>query len=77
MERFVIIVNGFQPLTIITKRLILDDATAPDPPLEFANIFETLCCLLNDCKLGWPAVANLIKTRRITHGNFNINLTFN
>ena len=24
MERFVIIVNGFQPLTIITKRTILD-----------------------------------------------------
>ena len=26
MERFVIIVNGFQPLTIITKRSILDIA---------------------------------------------------
>ena len=33
MERFVIIVNGFQPLTIITKRNILDDAAALDPPL--------------------------------------------
>ena len=33
MERFVIIVNGFQSLTIITKRFILDDATALDPPL--------------------------------------------
>ena len=32
MERFVIIVNGFQQLTIITKRSILDDATALDPP---------------------------------------------
>ena len=43
MERFVIIVNVFQPLTIITKRFqpltiiikrsILDVATAPDPLL--------------------------------------------
>ena len=33
MERFVIIVNGFQPLTIITTRSILDVAAALDPPL--------------------------------------------
>ena len=33
MERFVIIVNGFQPLTIITKRSILDVAAPLDPPL--------------------------------------------
>ena len=30
MEHFVIIVNGFQPLTIITKRSILDVAAALD-----------------------------------------------
>ena len=34
MERFVIIVNGWKPLTIITKRSILDVATALDPPLK-------------------------------------------
>ena len=34
MERFVIIVNGWKPLTIITKRSILDVAAALDPPLE-------------------------------------------
>ena len=34
MERFVIIVNGVQPLNIITKRSILDDAAALDPPLN-------------------------------------------
>ena len=34
MERFVIVVNGLQPLTIVTKRFILDVATALDPPLE-------------------------------------------
>ena len=34
MKRFVIIVNGFHPLTIITKRSILDVAVALDPPLR-------------------------------------------
>ena len=33
MEHFMIIVNGFQLLTIITKRSILDVAAALDPPL--------------------------------------------
>ena len=33
MERFVMIVNGFQPLTIITKHSILDAAAILDPPL--------------------------------------------
>ena len=33
MEHFVIIVNGFQPLTIIRKSSILDDAAVLDPPL--------------------------------------------
>ena len=37
MERFVIIVNGFEPLTIITKRSILDVAAVLDPPLVFAT----------------------------------------
>ena len=34
MEYFVIIVNGFQPLTIVTKRSILDVAAALDPSLK-------------------------------------------
>ena len=33
IECFVIIVNGIQPLTIITKRSIFDAAAALDPPL--------------------------------------------
>ena len=33
MERFVIIVNGWKPLTNITKRSILDVAAAIDPRL--------------------------------------------
>ena len=34
MERFVIIVDGFKPITIITKRSILDVAATLDPPLK-------------------------------------------
>ena len=34
MELFVIIVNGFQPLSIITKSSISDIATVLDPPLQ-------------------------------------------
>ena len=34
MECFVIIVNGWKPLTIITKRSILDVAGVLDPPLS-------------------------------------------
>ena len=37
MERFVIIVNGFQPLTIITKHSILDVAVVLDPPLGLTH----------------------------------------
>ena len=33
MKRFVIIVNGWKPLTIITKHSILDVTAALDPPL--------------------------------------------
>ena len=33
MECFAIIVNGWKPLTIITKPSILDVAAALDPPL--------------------------------------------
>ena len=36
-ERFVIIVNGFQSLTIITKRSILDAAAVLDPPLKILS----------------------------------------
>ena len=42
MERFVIIVNGFQPLTIITKRSILDVAAALDPPLATVSSVEAI-----------------------------------
>ena len=38
MERFVILVNGLKPLTIITKRFILDVAAVLDPPLELPQL---------------------------------------
>ena len=59
LERFVIIVNGFQPLTIITKRSILDVAVVLDPPLEIVEIphydsnkfkFQQNCSLLETLK---------------------------
>ena len=37
MERFMIIVNGWKPLTIITKGSILDVAAVLDPPLIVAE----------------------------------------
>ena len=40
MECFVIIVNGFQPFTIITKRSILDVAAVLDPPLMLRLLFH-------------------------------------
>ena len=40
MKRFVISVNGCQPLTIITKRFILDVAAVLDPPLKNVHFSE-------------------------------------
>ena len=39
VERFVIIVNSFQALTIITKRSILDVAAVLDPPLVCSLLY--------------------------------------
>ena len=38
LECFVIIVNGWKPLTIIAKRSILDAAAAVDPPLMLTRV---------------------------------------
>ena len=37
MERFVIIVSGWKPLTIITKHFILDVVAVLDPSLHLQN----------------------------------------
>ena len=41
-KRFVVIVNVFQSLTIITKRSFLDVAAALDPPLNVFNKFSNI-----------------------------------
>ena len=41
MEGFVIIVNVFQTLTIITKRSILDVVAALNPPLKFLLLINS------------------------------------
>ena len=40
-----IIVNGFQPLTIITKHSILDVAATRDPPLKI-ELQAAYCCFI-------------------------------
>ena len=42
MEHFVIIVNGWKPLIIITRRSILDDAAVLDPLLNVADTSTNL-----------------------------------
>ena len=58
MERFVTVVNSFQPLTTITKRSILDVAAVLDPPLttydateddKFFKIRPIIEALRNNC----------------------------
>ena len=49
MERLLIIVNDWKPLTIITKRSILDVATALDPPLNTINKFISSICRVAHC----------------------------
>ena len=44
MERFVIIVNGFQSLTIIAKRSILNVEAVLDPPLSVTHEPKTPIC---------------------------------
>ena len=44
MESFVIIVNGWKPLTIITKHSILDVAAALDPPVINTFLQKTTTC---------------------------------
>ena len=58
MKRFVIIVNRFQPLTIITKCSILDDAAVIDPPLAMSVPYNDY--VLADYYLNW--IINVNKT---------------
>ena len=69
MERFVIIVNGCKPLTIITKRSILDVAAVLDPPL---NLFIILFILYNR-----SAFSKISLNIGILLRSFLINVLFN
>ena len=51
MERFLIIVNGFQPLTIITKHSILDVAAVLDPPLTLLEMRNVIMWLVRKLQL--------------------------
>ena len=53
MELFVIIVNDFQTLTVITKSSILDVAAALNPPLLMFNTYNLYFIDRADIKLGY------------------------
>ena len=60
IERFVIIVNGFQPLTIITKCSILDVATVLDLPLNvFIKSLFYLHLIVTMLKFSSPVIVTL------------------
>ena len=46
MELFVIIVNGYKPLTTITKSSILDVAAVLDPQLLFVKRYQLTVTIL-------------------------------
>ena len=48
MERFVIIVNSWKPLTIITKSSILDAAAVLDPPLKLTGQLNAVANTLTE-----------------------------
>ena len=61
MECFVLIVIGFQPLSIITKHSNLDVAAAPDPPLTESSdtsVFKVLL-LYFDPYVNFPNLEDL------------------
>ena len=59
MELFVIIVNGWKPLTIITKSSTLDVAAAPDPLLDSISSQKIIFGFLDD-PLGHKMLLNHI-----------------
>ena len=61
MERFVIKVNGFQPLTIITKRFILDVAAALNPALLIP------CCVTHFSSKRFIVDPNLMEMKALTY----------
>ena len=56
MECLVIIVNGFQPLTIITRYSILDVTAALDPPLMEVRVMIVFAICFSSFKSSRPEV---------------------
>ena len=52
MELFMIIVNGWKPLTIITKSSILDVVAVLDPPLRLVMDYQTKCDYVESLKVS-------------------------
>ena len=61
MEHFVLIVNGWKPLTIITKRSILDVAAVIDPPLLTVKDRQIWSCIQHHLYL--PAVFQIVEKK--------------
>ena len=61
MEHFVIIVNDWKLLTIITKSSILDVAAVLDPPLGFSIDFSNI--IIQDFLLKAIIIKSLIEKR--------------
>ena len=71
MELFVVIVNGFQPLTIIAKCSILDVAAVLDPPLlSMEDLPQKL--LTKNCSISVEFLKN--ETKEITTGAYLLSI---
>ena len=79
MERFVIIVNGFQPLIIITKLSILDVAAILDLPLDsvlFCKLSETVTIVHCKFSNSWYKFCQQVKIIRTRNLDFSTNVGF-
>ena len=87
MERFVIIVNGWEPLTIITKHTIFDVAAVLDPslqktsrrsykclmPVQFASFVRGVVYIILKCI--YISVTETVTYREFSHVKIDFNLT--
>ena len=64
IECFVTIVNDFQPLTIVTKGSILNDAAALDPSLQLVELWKNF----ENPSYSFPAGIYMLKVNNINTG---------
>ena len=68
MERFVIIVNGFQPLTIITKALHLGCCSSPRSASDVATTIFTSSYLSKNRRYNFhSAILHILKQKLYNH----------